>query len=119
MIFILIGLNGIDQLTLLDHFLREEQSYWSIQSLLRKAICRGKWVLLFGSRVIAVSETRDEIIRHFRDCSENLDPRNKLPGAICVQVGNESKIYRIPVISENNTEEETKPVRHTELYSQI
>ena len=76
-------------------------------------------MLLFGSRVIAVSETRDEIIRHFRDCSENLDPRNKLPGAICVQVGNEGKIYRIPVISEDSTEEETKPVRHTELYSQI
>ncbi|MHA1966849.1 MAG: hypothetical protein ACW964_03490 [Candidatus Hodarchaeales archaeon] len=102
-------------MTLLDHFLREEQSYWSIQSLLRKAICRGKWVLLFGSRVIAVSETRDEILRHFRDCSENLDPRNKLPGAICVQVGNESKIYRIPVKNDNDTEEENKPVQYTEL----
>ena len=92
-------------MTLLDHFLREEQSYWSIQSLLRKAICKGKWVLLFGNRVIAVSETRDEIIRHFRDCSKDLDPRHKLPGAICVQVGNESKIYRIPVSKKNDKTE--------------
>lgn len=89
---------GRNHVTLLDHFMREEQSYWSMQALLRKAICRGKWVLLFGSRVIAVSETRDEIVKHFRNyCSNNLNPQNDPPGAICVQVGNESKIYRIPI----------------------
>ncbi|MFX0085099.1 MAG: hypothetical protein ACFFAU_05465 [Candidatus Hodarchaeota archaeon] len=103
-------------MTLLDHFLREETSYWSIQSLLRKAICRGKWILLFGSRVIAVSETRDEIMKHFRDyCSNNSDPCNNPPGAICVQVGNESKIYRIPVEEEGVQQEENKTVQHTEL----
>lgn len=94
-------------MTLLDHYLQEEKSYWSIQALLRKAICRGKWVLLYGSRVIAVSETRDEIVRHFHDFSEKLDPRHHLPGAICVQVGNENKFYRIPV--EEEEEEEGKP----------
>ncbi|MHA1214016.1 MAG: hypothetical protein ACTSPG_01890 [Candidatus Hodarchaeales archaeon] len=83
-------------MTLLDHFLREEQSYWSIQELLRKAVCKGKWVLLYGSRVIAVSDTKDEIIKHFRVFSQQLDPRQHLPGAICVQVGNEHKFYRIP-----------------------
>lgn len=87
-------------MTLLDHYLQEEKSYWSIQALLRQAVCKGKWVLLYGSRVIAVSETRDEIVRHFREFSEKLDPRCHLPGAICVQVGNENKFYRIPVDGE-------------------
>ena len=118
--FILTGINGRNQLSLLDHFLREEQSYWSIQSLLRKAICRGKWVLFFGSRVIAVSETRDEIMNHFRDyCSNNSNPCNNTPGAICVQVGNESKIYRIPVEEEAAKDKENNSVRQTELLSRF
>jgi hypothetical protein len=99
-------------LTLLDHFLREEQSYWSMQALLRKAICKGKWVLLYGSRVIAVSETKDEIVRHFSKFTEKLDPRSYLPGAICVQVGNENKIYRISVdneVEENYTDPANSP----------
>jgi hypothetical protein len=91
-------------LTLLDHYLQEEKSYWSIQALLQKAICKGKWVLLYGSRVIAVSDTRDEIVRHFRYFSESLDPCHHLPGAICVQVGNENKFYRIPMEEEEETE---------------
>ncbi|WP_455463904.1 hypothetical protein [Candidatus Hodarchaeum mangrovi] len=94
-------------MTLLDHFLREEQSYWSIQELLRKAICKGKWVLLYGSQVIAVSETRDEIVKHFHDFSKHLDPSHHLPGAICVQVGNEHKFYRIPVQDESHVSKET------------
>lgn len=111
------GTNGRNQLTLLDHFLREEESYWSLQSLLRKTICRGKWLCLFGSRVIAVSETRDEIMKHFRDyCSNN---SRSLPGAICVQVGNESKIYRIPVKDEDAKEDESKTVQHTELLTHL
>ncbi|UCE12390.1 MAG: hypothetical protein JSV04_09340 [Candidatus Heimdallarchaeota archaeon] len=93
-------------MTLLDHYLQEEKSYWSIQALLRKAICKGKWVLLYGSRVIAVSETRDEIVNYFRDFSERLDPRHHLPGAICVQVGNENKFYRIPVEEEEEDKKE-------------
>jgi len=98
-------------LALLDHYLQEEKSYWSIQALLRKAICKGKWVLLYGSRVIAVSETRDEIVRHFYDFSEKLDPRHHLPGAICVQVGNENKFYRISV----DEEEEEKQSKNYEI----
>ncbi|MFX0183158.1 MAG: hypothetical protein ACFE95_08770 [Candidatus Hodarchaeota archaeon] len=88
-------------MTLLDHFLREEQSYWSIQALLRQAICKGKWVLLYGSRVIALGETRDEIVRHFTEFAEKLDPRNHFPGAICVQVGQENKFYRLRVNEEH------------------
>ena len=76
-----------------------------MQALLRKAICRGKWILLYGSKVMAVSETRDEILRHFQDFSDEMDPRQKLPGAICVQVGNESKFYRIEKNSGNDEEE--------------
>lgn len=105
---------GRNHLTLLDHYLQEEKSYWSIQALLRKAICKGKWVLLYGSRVIAVSETRDEIVHHFHDFSEKLDPRHHLPGAICVQVGNENKFYRIPV-EEEEKEENGKPDRSEKL----
>jgi len=77
-----------------------------MQALLRKAICRGKWILLYGSKVMAVSETRDEILRHFHDFSETLDPRQNLPGAICVQVGNESKFYRIEKNNTNSKNEE-------------
>jgi hypothetical protein len=80
-----------------------------MQALLRKAICKGKWVLLYGSRVIAVSETRDEIVNHFHDFSENLDPCDHLPGAICVQVGHEKKFYRIPVGEEEEGEEKFEP----------
>ena len=82
-------------MTLLDHFLREEQSYWSMQALLRKAICKGKWVLLYGSRVVAISESKDEILKHFSKFAEKLDPRHHLPGAIYVKVGEEEKFYRI------------------------
>lgn len=94
-------------MTLLDHFLREEQSYWSMQSLLRKAICKGMWVLLYGSRVIAVSETKDELVRHFNKFTEQMDPRHHLPGAICVRVGEESKIYRIKTCEGNESKEES------------
>lgn len=102
--FLKVQLSGTNHLTLLDHYLQEEKSYWSMQTLLRKAICKGKWVLLYGSRVIAVSETRDEIVNHFHDFSEKLDPRDHLPGAICVQVGHENKFYRIPVEEEEGKE---------------
>ena len=95
-------------MTILDYFLHEEASYWSMQALLRKAICKGKWVLLYGSRVIAVSETRDEIIKIFSQFKEKLDNKNRHPGAIYVQVGNENKFYRIPLDQEdeNNSESE-------------
>ena len=95
-------------MTLLEYFLHEEESYWSMQALLRKAICKGKWVLLYGSRVIAVSETRDEIVRFFSNFKEKLDPQNYLPGAICVQVGNENKFYRIPTDQESETTNKTQ-----------
>ncbi|MHA1206797.1 MAG: hypothetical protein ACTSSO_04425, partial [Candidatus Hodarchaeales archaeon] len=81
-------------MTLLDHFLAEEASYWSMQALLRKAICKGKWVLIYGSRVIAVSETKDEIVKFFNQFKNKLDSKDHFPGAICVQVGNENKFYR-------------------------
>jgi hypothetical protein len=87
--------NGRNALTVLDHFLEEEASYWNMQALLRKAICKGKWVLIYGSRVIAVSDTRDEIVRFFTQYKEKTTTE-KLPGAICVQVGNENKFYRLP-----------------------
>ncbi len=94
-------------MTILDYFLREEASYWSMQALLRKAICKGKWVLLYGSRVIAVSETKDEIIRFFGQFKEKLDNKNRHPGAIYVQVGNEHKFYRIPMDQEEEKSSET------------
>ncbi len=66
-----------------------------MQSLLRKAICKGKWVLLYGSRVVAISESKDEIVKHFTKFAEKLDPRHHFPGAIYVKVGEEDKFYRI------------------------
>ena len=81
-----------------------EESYWSMQALLRKAICKGKWILLYGSRVIAVSDTRDEIVRFFSQFREKIDPNDQYPGAICVQVGNENKFYRIPTNEEEKSE---------------
>ncbi|MFW9780119.1 MAG: hypothetical protein ACFFE8_14810 [Candidatus Heimdallarchaeota archaeon] len=87
---------------LLDHFLREEESYWSIQTLLHRVL-KGMWVLLYGSRVIAFSEEREEIVRHFSEYIEKGDPHECLPGAICVQVGHEKPFYRIPV--DDNTAE--------------
>ena len=87
-----------------------------MQALLRKAICKGKWVLLYGSRVIAVSETKDEIIRFFGQFKEKLDHKNRHPGAIYVQVGNENKFYRIPIDQEENTSHQTmeKPSKNVE-----
>jgi hypothetical protein len=79
-----------------------------MQALLRKAICKGKWVLLYGSRVIAVSETRDEIVRFFSKFKEKLDPKDHFPGAICVQVGNENKFYRIPTDQETDNHADTE-----------
>ncbi len=87
---------------LLDHFLREESTYWNIQTLLRRVI-KGMWVLLYNSRVIAFSDEREEMFRHFTKFIEKSDPQQSLPGAICVQVGNEKPFYRIPV-DENTTE---------------
>ena len=103
-------------MTLLDHFLAEEASYWSMQALLRKAICKGKWVLIYGSRVIAVSETRDEIIKFFSQFRDKLDSKDHFPGAICVHVGNENKFYRIPVDHEENSSHQTmdKPSKNVE-----
>lgn len=103
-------------MTLLDHFLAEEASYWSMQALLRKAICKGKWVLIYGSRVIAVSETRDEVIKFFNQFKNKLDSKLDFPGAICVQVGNENKFYRIPIDQEENTNHQTmeKPSKNVE-----
>jgi len=103
-------------LTLLDHFLAEEASYWSMQALLRKAICKGKWVLIYGSRVIAVSETRDEIVKFFSQFKDKLNSKDHFPGAICVQVGNENKFYRIPVDQEENSNHQTldKPSKSVE-----
>ena len=95
-------------MTILDYFLHEEASYWSMQALLRKAICKGKWVLLYGSRVIAVSETKDEIVRFFGQFKEKLENKNKYPGAIYVQVGNENKFYRIPMDQDDEEKTETK-----------
>jgi hypothetical protein len=79
-----------------------------MQALLRKAICKGKWVLLYGSRVIAVSETKDEIIRFFGQFKEKLDNKNRFPGAIYVQVGNENKFYRIPMDQDEEKKAESK-----------
>jgi len=103
-------------LTLLDHFLAEEASYWSMQALLRKAICKGKWVLIYGSRVIAVSETRDEVVKFFSQFKTKLDSKDQFPGAICVQVGNENKFYRIPIDQEENNSHQTmeKPSKNLE-----
>jgi hypothetical protein len=77
-----------------------------MQALLRKAICKGKWVLLYGSRVIAVSETKDEIIRFFGQFKEKLDNKDRYPGAIYVQVGNENKFYRIAMDQEEESSSE-------------
>ena len=88
-----------------------------MQALLRKAICKGKWVLLYGSRVIAVSETKDEIIRFFSQFKEKLDNKNRHPGAIYVQVGNENKFYRIPIEqdgSDNSESEKKQPSKSLE-----
>ncbi|MHA1940857.1 MAG: hypothetical protein ACXACP_07500 [Candidatus Hodarchaeales archaeon] len=95
-------------MTLLDYFLHMEESYWSMQALLRKAICKGKWILLYGSRVIAVSDTRDEIVRFFSQFREKVDPKDHYPGAICVQVGNENKFYRIPTKEEERIEQNSE-----------
>lgn len=95
--------NGRNALTVLDHFLAEEASYWSMQALLRKAICKGKWVLIYGSRVIAVSDTKDEIVRFFNQYKKN-NIKQQLPGAICVQVGNENKLYRLSMNSKVETD---------------
>ena len=104
-------------MTLLDHFLSEEASYWSMQALLRKAICKGKWVLIYGSRVIAVSETKDEIVKFFNQFKNKLDSKDDhFPGAICVQVGNENKFYRIPIDQEEIANHQTmeKPSKNVE-----
>ncbi len=85
-----------------------EESYWSMQALLRKAICKGKWILLYGSRVIAVSDTKDEIVRFFSQFRDNIDPKDQYPGAICVQVGNENKFYRIPTNDEEKNEQKSE-----------
>lgn len=87
---------------LLDHFLREEERYWNIQTLLRRVI-KGMWVLLYNSQVIAFSEEREEMFQHFTQFIKKREPQQCLPGAICVQVGNEKPFYRISV-DENNTE---------------
>lgn len=99
-------------MSVLDHFLAEEASYWSMQALLRKAICKGKWVLIYGSRVIAVSDTRDEIVRFFTQYKEK-NTTQQLPGAICVQVGNESKFYRLPMNPKETTNSDSfsKPIK--------
>ncbi|PWI49431.1 hypothetical protein CEE45_01155 [Candidatus Heimdallarchaeota archaeon B3_Heim] len=106
-------------MTILDYFLHEEASYWSMQALLRKAICKGKWVLLYGSRVIAVSETKDEIVRFFGQFKEKLENKNKYPGAIYVQVGNENKFYRIPMDQDDEEETETKKEQSSKTIERV
>lgn len=90
-----------------------------MQALLRKAICKGKWVLLYGSRVIAVSETKDEIIRFFGQFKEKLDYKNRFPGAIYVQVGNENKFYRIPMDQDEEVKLESKKEESSKTHDRV
>ncbi|MHA1512710.1 MAG: hypothetical protein ACTSRJ_01435, partial [Candidatus Hodarchaeales archaeon] len=68
------------------------------------------------SRVIAVSETRDEVVKFFSQFKTKLDSKDQFPGAICVQVGNENKFYRIPIDQEENNSHQTmeKPSKNLE-----
>ena len=52
----------------------------------------------------------------FNQFKNKLDSKLDFPGAICVQVGNENKFYRIPIDQEENTNHQTmeKPSKNVE-----
>ena len=83
-------------MSVLDHWRHTERSYWSVRSLLKRAIsCSGKWVVLSGNKVLAISDSFDELRSIFADFKNPKEFFDHFLGAICVCIGNEKIIYRI------------------------